>query len=226
MLANWIKKIFPPKSAPVIGKIQLDDLRPYLPDAPIIFEAGAYMGEDTLEMARHWPAGHVHAFEPMPGLYKKAVERTRRCANVTCYPFALGKEAGHQRFYVSGGDSTGSSSLLPPKGHLDYHPTVTFQEEIEVETLSLDDWAQRYAIPGVDFMWLDLQGYELFALQGAEEVLKTTRAIYAEVSLVELYQGAPLYPELRAWLETRGFRVERELLAWKEGGNVLFVRQG
>ena len=80
-------------------------------------------------------------------------------------------------------------------------------------------------IDKIDFLWLDLQGYELHVLKYGEKVLKGVMAVYTEVNLKELYDGAPLYDELRAWLEAKGFRVEREELPWEDAGNVLFVRQ-
>jgi len=70
-----------------------------------------------------------------------------------------------------------------------------------------------------------MQGHELAVLKASTELLKTVTAVYTEVSLKELYQGTPLYPVVRAWLEGEGFQVEREELAWVDAGNVLFVRR-
>jgi len=76
----------------------------------------------------------------------------------------------------------------------------------------------------VDLLWLDLQGYELDVLKAGLAVLENVQAIYTEVNLKELYVGAPLYGELREWLEVRDFKVEVEDIPWEDGGNVLFVR--
>jgi hypothetical protein len=54
--------------------------------------------------------------------------------------------------------------------------------------------------------------------------LSSATAVYTEVIATEQYEGAALYPELRRWLEDRGFVVEIEKLPWG-GGNVLFVRR-
>ena len=132
---------------------------------------------------------------------------------------------GRARIHLSGGRSDGSSSLLAPKEHLDLHPDVTFDDTIEVDVVSLDDWARRQRIPRVDLLWLDLQGYELEVLKSATAMLEGTSAIYTEVHLVESYEGAPLYDTLRSWLASAGFGVEREEIPWDEGGNVLFARR-
>jgi hypothetical protein len=36
--------------------------------------------------------------------------------------------------------------------------------------------------------------------------------VYSEVHLLRSYEGAPLYGELREWLEGKGFNVAREEL--------------
>jgi hypothetical protein len=123
------------------------------------------------------------------------------------------------------GASNASSSLLRPKEHVVDHPDVLFNSEIEIQTITLDDWAEKHGVKKVDFLWLDMQGYELAALKAAHVALKSVLAIYTEVSLRETYEGVPLYSDVRDWLEERGFRVEREESPWPDVGNVLLVRQ-
>jgi hypothetical protein len=65
---------------------------------------------------------------------------------------------------------------------------------------------------------------ELNVLKSGTGLLKNVRALYTEVSLVEAYKNAPLYPELKQWLENRGFKVQREEITGLMG-NVLFVRK-
>ena len=66
--------------------------------------------------------------------------------------------------------------------------------------------------------WRDLWHYrELFAIP-------TVKAIYTEVSLKEMYEGARLYSDYRRWLEGQGFEVAAEDLRWVDMGNVLLVR--
>jgi FkbM family methyltransferase len=195
----------------------------YLPAAPVIVEAGAHRGFDTVQLSRQFPDGIVHAFEPVPGIYAALRERTASHANVRTYRQALAKATGTSVLYVSDGASDQSSSLRRPKTHLQELPDITFDRMIDVRTSSLDDWAAKYGIERVDLFWLDLQGAELDALQGGEGLLSSAAAVYTEVVATEQYEGAALYPELRRWLEDRGFAVEVEWLPWG-GGNVLFVR--
>lgn len=54
---------------------------------------------------------------------------------------------------------------------------------------------------------LDVQGYELEALKGCEDLLASFSYVYAEGSFVELYRGQVLADELIAWLRRREFRL-------------------
>ena len=196
----------------------------YIPKNPVIIEAGAHIGVDTEQFARHFPKGKIFAFEPVPNIFLKLSENMRPYKNVDCIPTALSNEVGESVMYVSSGVSDGSSSLLPPKDHLIDHPDTTFDESINVTCITLDKWAQTNNVEKVDLLWLDLQGYELDVLKAGLAVLENVQAIYTEVNLKELYVGAPLYGELREWLEGRDFNVEVEDIPWEDGGNVLFVR--
>jgi FkbM family methyltransferase len=196
-----------------------------LGDSPTIVEAGAHNGLDTLCLSRLFSRGTVHAFEPVTELFATLRKRTQGAANVRTYNAALGARSGRATLHVSGGRSDGSSSLLRPTGHLQFHPGVTFPASLEVPCVSLDDWARQHGIAGVDLIWFDLQGLEFDVLSASSLVLPTVKAIYTEVSLEEMYEGSCLYPEYRCWLESRGFRVVAEDLRWADMGNVLFARR-
>lgn len=210
---------------PSKGIISKEIIAKYLPKKPIIVEAGAHLGFDTVQLAQYFPDGEVHAFEPVPELFLQLSERVRHYKNVHCYPYALSQQTGYAMMYVSSGISDASSSLLPPKTHLDDHPEVLFNTTIIVTCITLDDWAKNNNIENVDLLWLDMQGHELSAVKAGQELLKNVQAIYTEVNLKEGYEGAPLYGEYKEWLGEHKFEVELEEIPWEDAGNVLFVRK-
>jgi FkbM family methyltransferase len=141
---------------------------------------------------------------------------------------ALGSATADAEMNVSvtgaeGGEQ--SSSLLPPSATRKEFPFVGFREEtIPVRVTRLEEWAAVNNVRPIDFLWLDLQGMELAALEGCGDLLSAVAAIHCEVQNVALYDQAPMYPEVSAWLQRRGFRVAHEAL-FRRGGNVLFVRE-
>ncbi len=176
-------------------------------------------------MVRFWPQAQIHAFEPVPSIFAQLENKTRAFPQVVRHNTALGKETGQSTLYVSSGGSDASSSLLPPKEHLITNPHVKFEEEIIVQTITLDDWKRRDGIKKIDFLWLDMQGYELAALKAGLSVLEDVQAIYMEVNTLETYAGAPLLPEAEAWLKGRGFRMAAVKIPYSDGGNALFIRE-
>ena len=206
------------------GRVPIGYFRQFLSDGPVIVEAGSHNGIDTANLARCWPRGRIFGFEPVPILRAQVERQIQGLKNATCFPFALGQQPGQAELYVSSGQSDGSSSLLRPTGHLQEHPDVSFDETIVVPVVTLDDWARSEALEAIDFLWLDLQGGELAALKGAPRLLPTVRVVYSEVLLKPMYDGAPLYPEFRSWMEAAGFRVAREEISSADAGNVVFVR--
>jgi hypothetical protein len=60
-------------------------------------------------------------------------------------------------------------------------------------------------------------------MQGGEGLLSRVNAIHMEVANIPLYEGAPLYPEVKRWMKKRGFAPVIEAV-FRVGGNVLFTR--
>ena len=201
-------------------------MQKHLPANPVLVEAGAHIGLDTIKFAELWPQGHIHAFEPIPTIFSQLQQQVRDCSNVTGYSVALADKTGTVRMFVSKGSGDASSSLLPPKKHLDWHPNVEFsQEAIEVPSQTLDDWVTHEQIPQLDALWLDLQGFELPVMQASAQTLQRVKVIVTEFANIELYAGQARYAAIKEWLEGQGFDcVYRERL-WLYGGNALFVRR-
>ncbi len=200
-------------------------LQRWLPAEPTIIEAGGYDGEDTRRMATVWPRGRVIVLEPVPELYGRLVERTADLSNVITFPLALGDRTGRQPLYRSAGSSDASSSLLPPKAHLDFHPTVTFAQESEVRTITLDDLFHSLPDTQVDLLWLDIQGMERKVLEKGVDTLAHTHHLFLEVHFVESYRGCGTLPELQAWLAEKGFRLQWLDDRYADAGNAFFVRR-
>ncbi len=203
----------------------LDIVKNKIPKNPIIIEAGAHIGSDSGRFAEIWKDSVIHAFEPVPEVYNQLVENTSKYTNIKTYRQALSDITGESKMYVSSGRSDASSSLLAPKQHLEVHPDVTFDNTITVSTITLDDFCTENNISHIDFMWLDMQGYELPMLMASKKMINNINVIYSEVSLIETYKGVLKYEKYKEWMEESGFRVYKEYFPWKDMGNVLFIKK-
>ena len=113
---------------------------------------------------------------------------------------------------------------MRPKDHLVDNPAVSFETQLDVQTTTLDLWAEQCGVAHVDFLWLDIQGHEFAALNAAPKVLSQVRAIFTEVNHTEVFEGVVLYPAYRRWLESQGFKLFAEELYKGSIMNALFVR--
>jgi 2-O-methyltransferase len=206
-------------------KINKNYIGKYLPNNPVIIDAGAHVGTDSIEMCHFFPGARIHAFEPVPEIFEQLKKNTNKYPQICSYNLALSNHTGRQVLHISSGASDGSSSFLYPKEHLEDHPDVFFETDLTVQTVTLDDWAARQNLSHVDFLWLDMQGYELEVLKLSKVILPSVKAIQMEVSTRLTYEGVPLYNEVKNWMESQGFYVDVEAIprGW-DMGNVLFVR--
>jgi len=207
-------------------------LTQFLPNNPIIVEAGAFNGRDTLKMLAQWPNSTIHAFEPLPEIYQKLTEATQKYKNIHTHPYALSEKNGDSIFFVSEnpkhpGIASQAGSLNKPKERLTRSPLI-FPRIATVETITLDTWATENDIDHIDLLWLDTQGHELAILQAAPRMMSRTKVVLAEVSFIESYENQPLYKEVVAWMNNNGFvEIGRDFADSSKSffGNVLFVKE-
>lgn len=216
------------KSFDLPGSIGKQTIKSLLPENPVIVEVGAHVGIDTLEFGVMYPVGRIISFEPQKDLFVAAVERTWMAQNISIFPYAISSEYSLQKFYVSSGASTGSSSLLNPTRHLEHHPNVQFDENDSqmVVTVPLDEACKELGIQKIDLLWIDTQGAELLVLKGAAGMLSHTSFIYLECSVDPLYEGGASYDEIKTFLSVHGFQLKKEYMPpdWGGEGNALFSR--
>lgn len=212
-------------------KYVTDVLKKVLPKNPVIIDAGAYNGDDSVAFSKLWPQGKIYAFEPVPSMYPVVVRNTKNIHNIYCFPLALSDHNGTATFFLSsaGQGDVGASSLLQPKECLNYYPHIKFDKKTEVATMTLDSWAQANQVDHVDLLWFDLQGAELMVLKAAPKIVRTAKVVYVEVEFVEIYAQQGLFLEVDDWLKKEGFtRVARDfdlpLPKDRCAGNCLYVK--
>jgi len=212
--------------------IYQQDVLKYLKDIrnPIILEAGAADGFDTLRFSKLAPAATIHAFEPVTKNFNMLKARVESCPNVNIYNLALTDSDGTAEINISNNsdDINGpavASSILKPEHHTTLYSNITFEQKETVETKSLDSWASEAGVDHIDAMWLDMQGYEYLTLKKSTKILPTVRVIYSEVCFKELFKGVCLYNDYKEWLLSSGFKVVMEEFSDEGFGNVLFVKK-
>jgi 2-O-methyltransferase len=206
----------------------IDFIAAFLPENPIIIEAGAHYGFDTIKFAQKWPLSSIFSFEPNPHAFELLSQKAKEILQIHAFPLALSTYNGTAPFYVCYGSDgqepiyEGASSLLEASAYMKVH----YQgPKIEVPCVILDDWCRENRIDRIDFMWLDLEGMELQVLKSSPEILKTVKVIFAETNFAHLRVGMTHVFALRRFLEKAGFTMLAHWYFPALQGNALFVRK-
>ncbi len=175
-----------------------------------IFDVGANVGQTTMKYKKLFPWATVYGFEPFPEAYDAYVRKFSGDARVKPQNIALSDKNGSVDFFVN--DCHYTNSLLPINKNngadtLTFKPTGT--AKVAAETL--DAACARLEIDAIDILKLDVQGGELLVLKGASAMLKARRIslIYSEVEYSPLYEGQPLYEDIRKFLEGFGYEAKK-----------------
>jgi FkbM family methyltransferase len=141
-----------------------------LREGDVVVDAGANLGYYTLLAARKvGPNGRVFAFEPEPRAFALLQRNValNGLTNVTLIPKALGRAPGSLKLY------------LAPRNHGDhrvYDPSGK-RASIDVEVVRLDLALRELGAGRVDFMKIDTQGADCAILEGAGDLLDTSREL-------------------------------------------------
>jgi len=176
-------------------------LRKTLAPGDVAVDVGANIGIYTQLLSR-WvgPTGLVHSFEPSPENFGRLQSATHKLANVRLSQSAVGESSRRTTLYVS------------DKLNVDHRAYLTegdSRHTVPIEMIALDD----YFKPGerVDLIKIDIQGYELHALRGANRVLADNPGIKLlfEFWPYGLKQAGASWVELIAFLEQKGMCIRQ-----------------
>ncbi|PYJ40189.1 MAG: FkbM family methyltransferase [Verrucomicrobia bacterium] len=165
----------------------------------VVVDAGANIGIYSQFLAQCVGlAGVVHSFEPEPTNFARLHQALSHLPNVRLNKVAIGDTTGEGMLYIS--DALNVDHRAYPTGEY-------IRQTTPIRAVKLDD----YFRPGerVDLIKLDIQGYELHALRGAERLLQER----AELKLLlecwpyGLALAGGSTTQLHGFLRQRGFEV-------------------
>ena len=145
----------------------------------VILDVGANVGIHTVAFAIAAGTGHVYAFEPVSEMAKRLSENCalNRIDNVTLVPCALGARDDklEMSVNVAGVALEGTSSLVQSV-HVIENPE--YYQSRTVKVRQLDGLVEELGISDrIDFIKMDVEGFETYILEGAKKTLKKYKPI-------------------------------------------------
>jgi FkbM family methyltransferase len=163
-----------------------------------IYDIGANVGTWTLLAKAVIPESTIEAFEPLTEHCTAFDKNLSAIGGVRLHRVALGPKDGVADLRVT--NFSDASSLLPLVAAGQAEFGVQEVEQVRVEMRRLDDYRREHKLLFPDLIKLDVQGYELQVLAGAEDCLRHAKALIVEASFIEYYEGQCLFHDIVGYL--------------------------
>lgn len=144
------------------------------------------------------PRGQVHCFEPDPINFAHLQENCRQLKNVHILNKAVGPKTETIRIYTSKKLNV---------DHRTYEPEE-YDQVLDIEAINIDAYVKEKQIR-VNLIKMDIQGFEMQAIQGMTELLRNTPQIslLSEFWPYGLRKAGSSASAYFSYLEEQGFRV-------------------
>lgn len=141
-----------------------------------VLDIGANIGETALVFARlTGEAGHVYAFEPFPSTFQHLQRHVswNHQKNITPIQLGLADKPGVLKLENNPNNTAGNR-------------VSTTGSDVQVSTV--DAFVRAKQCPKIDFIKIDVEGFELHVLRGADEILRRDKPVLFVEAVDEFLQ--------------------------------------
>ncbi|GAB6037597.1 hypothetical protein JCM15519_21560 [Fundidesulfovibrio butyratiphilus] len=133
----------------------------------VVFDVGAGIGYETLCFAAACaPHGKVFSFEAVPSLFailQKNIE--------------LNALAHVQSFHAAISNICGQTYFQEMPNHVESRVAFHGSTKTAVESLTIDSVVQRYQLDSIDFLKMNIEGFERYAIEGMRQSISKVRHV-------------------------------------------------
>jgi len=149
-----------------------------------------------------FPKKNILAFEPIRSEYLIYKQIFKNDKNIKCFNVALGNKIENKQLNVSKSKDSSSFFISSQIQNNLFRNTNTVSNKI-VRIKKISNFLPKLKKP--IFLKIDVQGYELEVLKGAE--LRQIQYIYLEGNYIRLYENQPLIKDILKYLSDRNFKL-------------------
>ncbi|WP_300662153.1 FkbM family methyltransferase [Fluviicola sp.] len=144
----------------------------YLAKSEAILDIGANIGQTAFNILQTQTKKGlnpvVYAFEPYPKTFRKLESNIRlnRTAQIRAFNIGLSNQKGLLHMTQHSPSNSGG-----------FRMTTDTQNAVSVPVISLDEFVSEQNISRIDFIKIDVEGFELTVLSGAKQVIQQFRPV-------------------------------------------------
>lgn len=187
---------------------RMEELNPkHLRECKGVIHVGANVGQERFEYAkRRLP---VIWIEPIPEIFSQLQRNIAPYPEQSAYRRLITDSDGRDYSFNVASNAGASSSILALGEHKTVWPGVDYVETLAMQSISLDSFMRKEAVPSSKFdtLVLDTQGSELLVLKGGVRTLAKMKWVKVEAADFDSYIGCAKADEIDAFMLGQGFRV-------------------
>jgi len=172
-------------------------------DCLAILDIGAYVGQISCKYAQLFPNATVYSIEPFSDSFDQLSNAAAK-SNGTIRPFkvAVSDSIGRIRLNINRDRTCNSFFERPSQAGKYYSLKAEHVDQVEVDTVTLDEFCDKNGIHHIDILKIDAEGAEMKIFNGARRIFEQNKVdlVYTEVMFVKHYEGGCMYHEIASHL--------------------------
>ena len=197
----WLKGML----SGIYATIELKELIKGIKTPETIIDIGSNKGQFILLIEKIYPNKNIYSFEPIKEMINKQKKFFAYKNNIIFHNVALGSSTTFKEFLIT--TRMDSSSFLKIVSDKNKSKNYDIVENRNIQINTLDNLLINEKISHPVLIKIDVQGYELEVLRGANNLLKKTDYLLLEVSKNEMYQNQPIEKVIVEYLKNLNFDI-------------------
>lgn len=204
----WIKGLF----YNIVATTEHEYIKNYLPKINTLIDIGSNKGQFMIFLKYFYPHIEIYSFEPINEMIKKQKKFFKNKKKIYYFNYALGNKSDIKIFNIT--RRTDSSSLYKISKNNNSNSDYDIIDKFKVKVNKLDN-ILTHNIKKPILTKIDVQGYELEVLKGANKILDKIDYLFIEVSKNQIYINQAVYKEILIFLKKKNF-IEIKASNWSK----------